>query len=148
MDTPRLRRAMANWVEARRLEAMKSADTVMDTYRKRAAVIGFRCGVVYRLLYGKESNDCLKFAVMMADYVLREQSRLFGEVLLEQAEPVSSVSRQGANTTIFDELPATFTLHDLEALKHHHVSTLRVVIHRWKASGWIERVGKGIWKKK
>lgn len=148
VDTPRLRRAMANWVEARRLEAMKSADTVMDTYRKRAAVIGFRCGVVYRLLYGKESNDCLKFAVMMADYVLREQSRLFGEVLLEQAEPVSSVSRQGANTTIFDELPATFTLHDLEALKHHHVSTLRVVIHRWKASGWIERVGKGIWKKK
>lgn len=148
VDTPRLRRAMANWVEARRLEAMKSADTVMDTYRKRAAVIGFRCGVVYRLLYGKESNDCLKFAVMMADYVLREQSRLFGEVLLEQAEPVSSVSRQGANTTIFDELPTTFTLHDLEALKHHHVSTLRVVIHRWKASGWIERVGKGIWKKK
>ena len=148
VDTPRLRRAMANWVEARRLEAMKSADTVMDTYRKRAAVIGFRCGVVYRLLYGKESNDCLKFAVMMADYVLREQSRLFGEVLLEQVEPVSSVSRQGANTTIFDELPATFTLHDLEALKHHHVSTLRVVIHRWKASGWIERVGKGIWKKK
>ena len=148
VDTPRLRRAMANWVEARRLEAMKSADTVMDTYRKRAAVIGFRCGVVYRLLYGKESNVCLKFAVMMADYVLREQSRLFGEVLLEQAEPVSSVSRQGANTTIFDELPATFTLHDLEALKHHHVSTLRVVIHRWKASGWIERVGKGIWKKK
>ena len=148
VDTPRLRRAMANWVEARRLEAMKSADTVMDTYRKRAAVIGFRCGVVYRLLYGKESNDCLKFAVMIADYVLREQSRLFGEVLLEQAEPVSSVSRQGANTTIFDELPTTFTLHDLEALKHHHVSTLRVVIHRWKASGWIERVGKGIWKKK
>ena len=148
VDTPRLRRAMANWVEARRLEAMKSADTVMDTYRKRAAVIGFRCGVVYRLLYGKESNDCLKFAVMMADYVLREQSRLFGEVLLEQAEPVSSVSRQGANTTIFDELPTTFTLHDLEALKHQHVSTLRVVIHRWKASGWIERVGKGIWKKK
>ena len=148
VDTPRLRRAMANWVEARRLEAMKSADTVMDTYRKRAAVIGFRCGVVYRLLYGKESNDCLKFAVMMADYVLREQSRLFGEVLLEQVEPVSSVSRQGANTTIFDELPTTFTLHDLEALKHHHVSTLRVVIHRWKASGWIERVGKGIWKKK
>ena len=147
VDTPRLRRAMANWVEARRLEAMKSADTVMDTYRKRAAVIGFRCGVVYRLLYGKESNECLKFAVMMADYVLREQSRLFGEVLLEQAESVSSVGRKRRDTTIFDELPTTFTLHDLEVLKHQHASTLRVVIHRWKASGWIERVGKGMWKK-
>lgn len=147
VDTPRLRRAMANWVEARRLEAMKSADTVMDTYRKRAAVIGFRCGVVYRLLYGKESNDCLKFAVMMADYVLREQSKFFGEVLLEQTTSVSTVNRQRENTTVFDELPTTFTLHDLEVLKHQHTSTLRVVIHRWKASGWIERVGRGMWKK-
>lgn len=147
IDTPRLRRAMADWVEARRLEAMKSADTVMDTYRKRAAVIGFRCGVVYRLLYGKESNDCLKFAAMMADYVLCEQSKFFGEVLLEQTTSVSTVNRQRENTTVFDELPTIFTLHDLEVLKHQHTSTLRVVIHRWKASGWIERVGRGMWKK-
>ena len=50
IDTPRLRRAMEKWVEEKRVEAAKDIDRVKDTYRKRAAVIGFRCGVIHYLL--------------------------------------------------------------------------------------------------
>ena len=74
IDTPRLRKAIEDWVEAKRVEAAKDIDHVKDTYRKRAAVIGFRCGVIFHLLSGcsKESKACLDFALMMADYCLMQ----------------------------------------------------------------------------
>jgi len=50
IDTPRLRKAIEDWVEQKRVEAAKDIDHVKDTYRKRAAVIGFRCGVIFHLL--------------------------------------------------------------------------------------------------
>ena len=50
IDTPRLRKAIERWVEEKRVEAAKDIDRVKDTYRKRAAVIGFRCGVIHHLL--------------------------------------------------------------------------------------------------
>mgnify|MGYP002620163997 CR=1 FL=1 len=50
VDTPRLRKAIEEWVEQKRVEAAKDIDHVKDTYRKRAAVIGFRCGVIHHLL--------------------------------------------------------------------------------------------------
>ena len=51
IDTPRLRKAIEKWVESKRVIAAKNIDYVMDTYRKRAAVIGFRCGVIHHLLW-------------------------------------------------------------------------------------------------
>ena len=68
VDTPRLRKTIEQWVEEKRVEAAKDIDHVKDTYRKRAAVIGFRCGVIFHLLSGcaKESKACLDFALMMA----------------------------------------------------------------------------------
>ena len=85
MDTPRLRRAIAQWVEDKRQQALQRIDRVMDTYRRRAAVIGMRCGVVACLLSGeKETKHVIDFALMMAEYVLQEQCRLFGDVLRKQ----------------------------------------------------------------
>ncbi len=57
IDTPRLRKAIEKWVEQKRVEAAKDIDRVKDTYRKRAAVIGFRCGVIHYLL---EQEDALR----------------------------------------------------------------------------------------
>ena len=95
VDTPRLRKAIEEWVEQKRVEAAKDIDHVKDTYRKRAAVIGFRCGVIFHLLEkshkgsdplcGKrESKACLDFALMMAEYCLSQQIKAFGEVLQNQ----------------------------------------------------------------
>ena len=50
VDTPRLRKAIEAWCEEKRVETAKDIDHVKDTYRKRAAVIGFRCGVIHHLL--------------------------------------------------------------------------------------------------
>jgi hypothetical protein len=146
IDTPRLRKAIEDWVEAKRVEAAKDIDHVKDTYRKRAAVIGFRCGVIFHLLSGcsKESKACLDFALMMADYCLMQQIKTFGEALRSEfVNAYDECQRYGTNHSIFDQLPPTFTRDDLRAKKTGtSESGLRNIIMRWKRDGWITPIDK------
>ena len=152
VDTPRLRRAIEEWVEAKRVEAAKDIDHVKDTYRKRAAVIGFRCGVIFHLLSGKdkETKSCLDFALMMADYCLMEQIKTFGEALQSQYVDASEeCQRYGANHSVFDQLAPTFTIDDLRALKRGYCSetAMRMIISRWMRDGWITKTDRHHWSK-
>ncbi len=150
VDTPRLRSAIGRWVEARRLEAMADGDLVKDTYRKRAAVIGFRCGVVARLLEGKESKRVVELATTMAQYVLDGQCRVFGEALQNEYKQAGDEQvRKTENGTVFDALPPVFTINDLQARKSGGASyaTIHTIICRWKKAGWIVKAGKNQWKK-
>ncbi len=152
IDTPRLRKAIEDWVEQKRVEAAKDIDHVKDTYRKRAAVIGFRCGVIFHLLSGakRETKACLDFALMMAEYCLQQQMKAFGEVLQSQYVDASEAcQRYGANHSVFDQLAPTFTMDDLRALKRNFCgeSALRKIISRWYRDHWIDRVDKTHWQK-
>ena len=152
VDTPRLRKAIEEWVEQKRVEAAKDIDHVKDTYRKRAAVIGFRCGVIFHLLSGKdkESKQCLDFALMMADYCLMEQIKTFGEALQSQYVDASDeCQRYGANHSVFDQLAPTFTIDDLRALKRGYCSetAMRMIISRWMRDGWITKTDRHHWSK-
>ena len=179
VDTPRLRRAIEAWVEEKRVEAAKDIDRVKDTYRKRAAVIGFRCGVVFHLLSmrspghevaplsgskvtspqdlktskpqtPKESKACLDFALMMADYTLRQQIAAFGEVLEGQfVDARSEGQRYGSNHSVYDQLPPTFSMGDLRALKRGLCgeTALRKIVSRWYRDHWIEKTDKAHWRK-
>ena len=141
VDTPRLRRAIAQWVEDKRQQAMERIDRVMDTYRRRAAVIGMRCGVVACLLSGeKETKHVIDFALMMAEYVLQEQCRLFGDVLRKQyAADADDTRRNSKNRAVFDRLADTFTSHDILALKNDvSDAAARMIIKRWREAGWVE----------
>ena len=80
-DTPRLRKAIDRWLEEKRVESAMNMDVIKDRFRRRAAVIGFRCGVVFMLLAGKESNACVDFALKMAEYTLQMQLKVFGPLL-------------------------------------------------------------------
>ena len=152
VDTPRLRKAIEEWVEQKRVEAAKDIDHVKDTYRKRAAVIGFRCGVIFHLLSGKdkETKACLDFALMMADYCLMEQIKTFGEALQNQYVDASEeCQRYGANHSVFDQLAPTFTIDDLRALKRGYCSetAMRMIISRWMRDGWISKTDRHHWSK-
>ena len=148
--TPRLNKAIEKWVEEKRLEAAPRLDTIKDIYRRRAAVIGYRCGVIFMLLVGKESNACIDFALTMAEYTLQNQCRLFGPLLKLQNErvrdkmPVATV-----NENVLQQLPSPFTFEDLRKLKGSECSdgSLYSIISRWKAEGWIEKTGKSSWEK-
>ena len=166
VDTPRLRKAIEQWCEEKRVEAAKDIDHVKDTYRKRAAVIGFRCGVIFHLLSQKsnqallpsggagggfrESKACLDFALMMADYCLGQQIKAFGEVLQSQYVDASDeCQRYGSNHSVFDQLSPSFTMDDLRALKRGFCSEagLRKIISRWYRDHWIEKTDRTHWRK-
>jgi len=153
IDTPRLRKAIEEWVEQKRVEAAKDIDHVKDTYRKRAAVIGFRCGVVFHLLSGRdrETRACLDFALMMAEYCLMEQIKTFGEALQNQyVEAHDECQRYSANHSVFDQLAPSFTMDNLRALKRGYCSeaALRMIISRWMRDGWISKTDRHHWQKK
>ena len=152
VDVPRLRKAIEAWVEEKRVEAAKDIDHVKDTYRKRAAVIGFRCGVIFHLLSGKdkETKSCLDFALMMAEYCLSQQIKVFGEALRnEYVNAQDECQRYGANHSIFDQLSPSFSMDDLRALKRGYCgeSALRNIITRWRRDGWIEKTDSKHWAK-
>ena len=150
VETPKLRKAIEEWVEEKRVEAAKNIDHVMDTYRKRAAVIGFRAGVIFYLLTGKESKDAVDFALLIADYCLEQQIKTFGETLLNQCVDCQhEYKRLGKNNSVFEQLPPTFTIEDLKALRQDNcsISAIRMIVYRWKRDGWITKVGKLKWGK-
>ena len=187
VDTPRLRKAIDQWVEQQRVIALKDIDHVKDIYRRRAAVIGFRCGVIFHLLEAspspsqgggvkndksggkgsenhvtrhpllgrglgrlRESKACLDFALMMAEYCLSQQIKVFGQALQNQyVDAQTECQRYGENNSIFDQLPPTFTADDLAALKRSSVSrnTIIKIISRWNRDGWVEKVDTKRWSK-
>ena len=148
--TPRLSKAIDEWQEQKRLEAAPRLDTIKDIYRRRAAVIGFRCGVIFMLLVGKESNACIEFALTMAEYTLQNQCRLFGPLLKLQNDRVRDrMPAATVNENVLQQLPSPFTIDDLRRLKGSECAdgTLYSILSRWKAEGWIEKVDKNNWKK-
>ena len=152
VDTPRLRKAIDQWVEQQRVSALKDIDLVKDVYRRRAAVIGFRCGVIFHLLSGcsKESKACLDFALMMAGYCLNQQIKVFGQALQNQyVDAQTECQRYGENNNIFDQLPPTFTADDLAALKRSSLprNSIIKIISRWNRDGWVQKVDTKRWSK-
>ena len=152
VDTPRLRKVIDQWVEEKRVSALKDIDHVKDTYRRRAAVIGFRCGVIFHLLSGKdkESKQCVDFALMMAEYCMQQQIKAFGNILHNQyVDAQTECQRYGANNSIFDQLAPTFTADDLAALKRDSVprNSIIKIISRWNRDGWVKKVDNKRWSK-
>jgi hypothetical protein len=150
-DTPRLRKAIDRWLEEKRVESAMNMDVIKDRFRRRAAVIGFRCGVVFMLLAGKESNACIDFALNMAEYTLQMQLKVFGPLLYKFLhEDNNSDTGNTINSSIFEQLPSPFSFQDLRRLKGNEFSdsSLYSIISRWKSEGWVEKTGKSQWTKK
>ena len=150
-DTPRLRKAIDRWLEEKRVESAMNMDVIKDRFRRRAAVIGFRCGVVFMLLAGKESNACIDFALKMAEYTLQMQLKVFGPLLYKYLhEDSNSDTGNSINSSIFEQLPSPFSFQDLRRLKGNEFSdgSLYTIISRWKSEGWVEKTGKSQWTKK
>ena len=150
-DTPRLRKAIDKWLEEKRIESSLNMDVIKDRFRRRSALIGFRCGVVFMLLAGKESNACVDFAVKMAEYTLQMQMKIFAPLLTKFLHDGNDDGiSTSVNGSIFEKLPSPFDLHELRRLKgtEFNDGALYTIISRWKSEGWIEKKGKGMWIKK
>ena len=169
VDTPKLCRSIERWCNQKADEANEANDVVVDTFRKRAAVIAFRAAVVFMLLEngqrwkddGKaiepdyvnhlsESPQCLKFALLVADHVLKYQCLLYGAQLLQDRRSLEAETRviNNQNTSMFESLPSEFTFQLLQELRpESRENTLRAMVKNWKKKGLIEKTGTNLWRK-
>ena len=152
-DLDFLNKALHDWLQKRRLEALSAQNLALDTFRRRAAVMGFRAGLVARACYeagtvdtkntGTYRSRIRKFAIWVADYALASLLERFGAQMTSVQQETRATRRQGDNyVNLLSKLEPTFTSDTLRAtMKFYGVkSTSRMVVHRWKANGLIEKV--------
>ena len=161
-DLDFLNKALHDWLEQRRLEALRTQNEALDTFRRRAAVMGFRAGLVARACYeaaGADGNNygsfrtrIRKFAVWVADYALASLLERFGAQMTSVQQEERRPRHRGENyVDLLSKLEPTFSIEALrETMKSHGIkSPSRTVVHRWKANGMIEKADsmKGCYRK-
>jgi hypothetical protein len=154
-ELPRIKQAIWDWMEARRLEYLETQeDPALDIFRRRSAVIGFRAGLIAMLVSdGKETDEAVDFATWVADYVLSEQLDLFGAEmnrLFEESENLAQRTfKRGDFQSLLSSLPDEFTAEQLVHLRMQlgFKSPIKQVIYRWTTNQIIEKTSKNTYKK-
>lgn len=145
----RTQRQLKLWLEMKRDEAMKSQSAMVDIFRKRSAVIGYRAGVLaYLLCEKRETAAVTKFAVWVASYVCRQQCELFGRQI-EKALEDTYVKGATKVMNLYNMLPDDFTKQDLVDLRlaNFQSADVRMVIKRWKDNKLIKETNRNTFKK-
>ena len=151
---PQVNKAIGKWLEEKRQQALDADNRAMDTFRRRAAVIGFRAGMLCYLLENKRPTRVVsEFATWVAEYVLRNQMELWGnemEKLLTGA--MEQQTERGAATSLLSLLPKQFTTNDLIQLRVKtgqsvKLMSIKMLLFRWKKNRRIERIGDGVWRR-
>lgn len=131
------------WIKAQQIEALNQEDRTRDIFCRRAAVVGFRAGMLAAFLYGGKrvtptvrKNVC-KFAIWVANCMLNQHLLRF------------NIQGTGSNVNPFEdvykELKDTFTRDEAEqALQATGKDTpVRVMLYKWRLLGTIEPVDEG-----
>ena len=151
---PQLNETIAKWLEAKRQQAIDADSHAMDTFRRRAGVIGFRAGMLCYLLENRKFNSRVgQFAEWVAEYVFRNQMELWGDEM--EALTTGAIDAQtdkGAASSLLALLPQEFTTGDLiklRARKNQSVkrAAISMVLNRWKNNRKIEKAGESTWRK-
>ncbi|MBO7545977.1 MAG: hypothetical protein J6T19_04645, partial [Paludibacteraceae bacterium] len=146
--------AISQWCKEKLQEASDADNRAMDTFRRRAAVIGYRAGMLCYLLEDRKATAVVgEFATWVAEYVFRNQMELWGEQM-ELACTGALKIRDGRDVmgSLLALLPEEFVTADLIKLRakkgqNVSVSSIKSLLHRWKKNRRIAQVGEGRWRR-
>ena len=152
---PLVGNVIGEWLEKKRQQAIDADSHAMDTLRRRAAVIGFRAGMLCYLLENRKCNARVgAFAEWVAEYVFRNQMELWGEQMEQELSGAIEVmsAERGAASSLLSLLSNEFTTADLiklRARKGQSVrgESIRKLLQRWRNNGRIEKVSENTWTK-
>ena len=155
ISCPKVGSVIADWLERKRQQAIDADSHAMDTLRRRAAVIGFRAGMLCFLLENRKYTKIVSdFAEWVAEYIFRNQMELWGEQMeLELSGALELMSgERGAASSLLALLPQEFTAADLiklRAKKGQSVKTsaISMVLNRWRTNHRIEKINESTWRK-
>ena len=151
---PLVGNVIGEWLEKKRQQAIDADSHAMDTLRRRAAVIGFRAGMLCYLLENRKCNARVgAFAEWVAEYVFRNQMELWGEQMEQELSGAIDMmsAERGAASSLLSLLSNEFTTADLiklRARKGQSVrgESIRKLLQRWRNNGRIEKVSENTWR--
>ena len=139
------------WLNEKRELAIREDSRAIDTLRKRAAVIGYRAGMLAYLLNGQKYDKAVgDFTSWVAEYIFQNQMQLFGHKFEEVAQAQIKMNERSSQVaSLLAVLPDTFTRNELMALRARNGQSTNIacVLSRWKSSGFITQVEKNTYRK-
>ena len=130
------------WVKEQQVEAVRTDDRTRDIFCRRAAVVGFRAGMLAWFLYEEKNTPTIRrkvcyFAAWVANCMLNQHLLRFN------IASVSSNVNQWQG--VFDQLGDEFTRAEVEAALSRTESNtpVRTVLYKWRLLGVIEDLEKG-----
>lgn len=142
-----LNEGIVQWFEKQRIVAVRDNDHARDQFRRRAALIGFRAGMVAAFLWGyldtKRKQYTLEFALWVADFVLQSLMERYGQKVNEEAAGYET-PKSTRYPSLFEAIPDIFTMQELRkiATTQNCRSPLKSIIFRWTENGLIEKQGE------
>ena len=139
------------WLNEKREAAICAESRAIDTLRKRAAVIGYRAGMLAYLLNNQQYDKAVgEFTVWVAEYVFQNQMQLFGNQFEQvAAQQIVANEKKGRVVSLLAELPQKFTRSELMALRARNGQSTQItsVISRWRSSGLITQTAPNTYEK-
>ncbi len=152
ISCPQLNVVISDWLEVKRQQAIDADSHAMDTLRRRAAVMGFRAGMLCYLLENRKFTKTVgQFAEWVAEYVFRNQMELWGEQMEQELTgALDAMTERGAASSLLALLPKDFTTADLirlRARKNQSVTPTSVnsLLCRWRKLGRIDKTADAHW---
>jgi len=150
VDLPLINKAIEEWDESKRQEYLQTLRYSLDVLRRRAALNGFRAGIIAYLLEGrKETERAIKFAVWYAERCLHYQLLIYGDKIDALHNGTLSPQTSKGNVRYLDVLPKEFTKEDLVNLRlaNNESAVVKTIIYRWVKEGKIVKINTNLWQK-
>ncbi len=147
VDLPLINKAIEAWDEGKRQEYLQTLRYSLDVLRRRAALNGFRAGIIAYLLEGRQETErAIQFAVWYAERCLHYQLQIYGDKIDALNNAKLSPKASKGNIRYLDLLSAEFTAQEFQNLRQANNESIvvKTIIHRWKQEGLVIKIGTNI----
>ncbi len=150
VDLPLINKAIEEWDEGKRQEYLQTLRYSLDVFRRRAALNGFRAGIIAYLLEGRQETErAIKFAIWYAERCLHYQLQIYGDKIDALHNGTLSTQASKGNIRYLDALPKEFTKEDLVNLRlaNNESPVVKTIIYRWMKENLIVKINTNLWQK-
>ena len=150
VDLPLINKAIEEWDEGKRQEYLQTLRYSLDVLRRRAALNGFRAGIIAYLLEGRQETErAIKFALWYAERCLHYQLQLYGDKIDALHNNTLSPQTSKSNIRYLDALPKEFSKEDLVNLRlsNNESPVVKTIIYRWVKEGLVVKTNTNLWQK-
>jgi hypothetical protein len=150
VNLPLINQAIEEWDEGKRQEYLQTLRYSVDVLRRRAALNGFRAGIIAYLLEGRQETErAIKFAVWYAERCFHYQLLIYGNKIDALRDGAISAQASKGNIRYLDALPKEFSKEDLVNLRlaNGESAVVKTIICRWVKEEKIVKIDTNLWQK-